>query len=41
VLSAEVQVWHGEEYDYGGDFLGEKLAGSGGDLCCNEHDAML
>lgn len=41
MLSAEVQVWRGEENDYGGDFLGEELAGSGGDLRCNEHTAMF
>lgn len=34
-------MWRGEENDYGGDFLGEELAGSGGDLRCNEHTAMF
>jgi len=41
VLSAEVQAWCGEECDYGRDFLGEELAGSGGDLHCNEHAAIF
>lgn len=41
MLSAEVQAWCGEECDYGRDFLGEELAGSGGDLRCNERAAIF
>lgn len=41
MLSAEVQAWCGTECDYGQDFLGEELAGSGGDLCYNEHASIF
>lgn len=41
MLSAEVQAWCGKECDYRRYFLGEELAGSGGDLRYNEHTAIF
>ena len=34
-------MWHGKEYHYETDFLGEELASSGSDPGCNEHTALF
>lgn len=34
-------MWCSKEYHYETDFLGEELAGSGGDPSCNEHTSLF